>query len=234
MIAAGLVMIFLPQKVLADDDDLHVKVEASTDGGNTWHTYDGTEFKDGESVALKPGGWFKFRVKLWNTYTKDMTDIRGYLVFYLNQSKWVFEPLSMSQIDLDTDGNGRSYYGILAEISNLATPVGGMISQLDANGTEETAEICEFSMQVKPEDELPPGEIVVRGVAKVLSYEQSRAGEISVKTAIDVNLYSSFRGVLNVTTSEELVASGINFPLLFLIPFFLSILGWFAFRKFTA
>lgn len=232
-VISGLALLFVPQSILADDDDLHVKMEISNDNGATWHNYGGTEFHDGESVTLEAGEEFKFQIKLWNTQAEDdMSDIMGFMYFTFDPSEVPFE--DSLAVDTDADNNGNDYaYGGPASISDFSKsdPIVGMIEVLPSGGTEETAELCEFTAQVLPDSELESSNIFTI-TTRILSYEPFNPVENNNISA-DVNFYSTARGTVNFTETEELVSSGMKIGLPLLLAFFLSISGWFISRKLT-
>jgi len=177
--------------------EMHVKIEASSDEGNTWKNYGGTEGGDGYLFDGNPEGTMQFRIKVWNTGDNGATDVEGLL--YINNTgfieSWTIE-------DTDLDNNSTHYLGI-----GSGGVAAGMLDSVASGTTEETAESMLATITLA--DSFPIGESTI--IVEVrMTYYDDVVQEAGIADATD--LRSNFRVVVDVADSggDELISTGIE------------------------
>jgi len=139
-------------KAQEDDVDLHIKLEVSDDGGDSWHNFSGTEFSGGESLPIIPNEQIIIRCKIWNTGEEDARDVNAIGEF---DDFGLYIP---GLVNTDADGNGRNF--ALAPGGGIS----GVISQVDSLSTEncddENGSEC-VELSITFFDDLPTEQILI-------------------------------------------------------------------------
>lgn len=60
-----------------DTIDLHIRVEVSTDNGQTWKNTAGTDYSGGQTVSICQGESFQIRTRIWNTGNQEAYQVTG-------------------------------------------------------------------------------------------------------------------------------------------------------------
>lgn len=198
ILGAGFLYLASVDRAQADENvDLKVKLEASIDGGATWHNYDGTTNPGGQSVSASPGDRVRLRLKTWNesvTHTAAEIQLLG---TYTN-TKYID---NASCTNTDQDSNGTAYAG------NLVT-VGAGVGTIDtnANGSESANyESAIFIANLK--NNFPVGRTVI--VARITITDEGTSAGVgqllgpSYALADGLGNYSRVRIVINLAEEAE-------------------------------
>jgi len=193
-----------PAKAQDDDVNLHIKLEASTDSGTTWHNYSGTESPGGESVNANPGNTVLMRVKIWNTGEGDA--LNAVSTGTLTNFDYVS---AINLVSADADGNSRSYV-LGSEMES------GTISQVDNSGAEECTPVSGSecaTLNFVLADSFPIGETVIVSEIDIESYTTRGLGFnfnklVREAYALGTGRKSAARIVVNIAEPEELPQTG--------------------------
>jgi hypothetical protein len=138
--------------------ELHIKLEVRK-AGTSWHNYNGTEPSDHEILNCDPGDKVTVKVKIWNTGVVSAALIGSEVI---HNAEYI---ASISNVNLNADGNGRSFTGDFLDISTPAT-----ITQVDAGSSEDLG-FESMTGDVILSDDFPAGETFIDGAAGVISTE---------------------------------------------------------------
>ena len=147
--------------------NVHIKVEASNDGGTTWHNYSGTEYSGSETVSANPGDKVYLRAKIWNTATlwrvSDLTAI-GEMTNYSYLSTAAVE-------SADADHNGTAFTGSFFSGTGQAA-----IATVLEGGVENGLN-CEILLgSITLGNSFPSGETTLTAGATIGTYTETNMG----------------------------------------------------------
>lgn len=198
--AGGVKIVKAAEPGAVDQVDLHIKTEVSADANN-WINYSGTEESGSQTLTVAQGGTLYFRIKLWNTGTRDAlnAEIEG----SVDNSGYVND-LDVSEADLDGDLDGFAGF----------TFGSGGVGQVDevAQGSTEDTGFDGLQGTIQLGTNFPVGQTVLTGTVNINDYDPEGLAYnpfqlIRRAHADGVNRESAVRIAVNVSTGFD---TGVN------------------------
>lgn len=222
----GLIIIFGigiigPVKANSADDevDLRIRVEVSTDNGQTWQNTSGSDYSGGQTVNLCQGENFQIRTRIWNSGTRKAYQVTGLssCINSANNANPGQLGVTANTNDEDSDGvtflrmpftnNGSIYVATVAPNGSYDNGYQGSIltiqppNQCPTPGTEIylTTNIQGYALNSGGgPGQLGPGPLIIVGL------KSARAAGIGNRSSVKIVLC----GCQSAETQETAVGSG--------------------------
>ena len=188
--------------------NLHIRVEASSDNGATWHNYSGTESSGGETISANPGDKILIRTKIWDdALSWYVTDLSG--TGEVTNSSYI-QTIAME--DADYDANTRSYTDYF--YGNTTT---GAIATVMSGGIENSTNCESLKTSFTLSNSFPTGETVITAKATIGSYTEHEflptlLNKLGIALAAGTGRNSTARIAVNVATTPTPTATPTETP----------------------